>query len=98
MCARASRVRYSGARISYGISLGIWDSGFGVWDLSDLSVQIGALTLNNPVIAASGCFGYGVEYTGAVDLSTLGGVAVKGLFLTEREGHPPERIVETPAG
>src|SRR5207237_532093 len=49
-------------------------------------------------IAASGCFGYGVEYAGAVDLSTLGGVAVKGLFLSEREGHPPERIVETPSG
>jgi dihydroorotate dehydrogenase (NAD+) catalytic subunit len=76
----------------------IWDLGFGVWDLSDLSVQIGALTLKNPLIAASGCFGYGVEYTEAVDLSTLGGVAVKGLFLKPREGHPPERIVETPSG
>src|SRR5438552_17222345 len=64
----------------------------------DLSVQIGALTLKNPLIAASGCFGYGVEYTEAVDLSTLGGVAVKGLFLKAREGHPPERIVETPSG
>src|SRR5215468_10859897 len=66
--------------------------------LTDLSVQIGALTLKNPLIAASGCFGYGVEYTEAVDLSTLGGVAVKGLFLKEREGHPPQRIVETPSG
>jgi dihydroorotate dehydrogenase (NAD+) catalytic subunit len=66
--------------------------------LTDLSVQIGALTLKNPLIAASGCFGYGVEYTEAVDLSTLGGVAVKGLFLKPREGHPPERIVETPSG
>ncbi len=64
----------------------------------DLSVSIGALTLPNPLIAASGCFGYGVEYTGVVDLSSLGGVAVKGLFLAEREGHPPPRIVETPAG
>jgi len=64
----------------------------------DLSVQIGALTLRNPIIAASGCFGYGVEYAGVVDLSLLGGIAVKGLFLAEREGHPPERIVETPAG
>ncbi|MGH9253630.1 MAG: dihydroorotate dehydrogenase, partial [Vicinamibacterales bacterium] len=44
------------------------------------------------------CFGYGVEYADVVDLSLLGGVAVKGLFLSEREGHPPERIVETPAG
>jgi len=64
----------------------------------DLSVQIGSLTLKNPFIAASGCFGYGVEYADVVDLSMLGGVAVKGLFLTEREGHPAPRIVETPAG
>jgi dihydroorotate dehydrogenase (NAD+) catalytic subunit len=64
----------------------------------DLSVRIGSLQLANPVIAASGCFGYGVEYADVVDLSLLGGVAVKGLFLKEREGHPPERIVETPAG
>src|SRR5437660_11498621 len=64
----------------------------------DLSVKIGSLTLRNPVIAASGCFGYGVEYAGVVDLASLGGVAVKGLFLAEREGHPAPRIVETPAG
>src|SRR5213075_1483398 len=64
----------------------------------DLSVQIGSLTLKNPLIAASGCFGYGVEYADMVDLASLGGVAVKGLFLAEREGHPPPRIVETPAG
>ncbi|HEY5617340.1 MAG TPA: dihydroorotate dehydrogenase [Vicinamibacterales bacterium] len=66
--------------------------------MADFSVKIGSLTLANPVIAASGCFGYGVEYADVVDLSLLGGVAVKGLFLAEREGHPPERIVETPAG
>ena len=59
---------------------------------------MGSLQLANPIIAASGCFGYGVEYAGVVDLSLLGGVAVKGLFLKERQGHPPERIVETPAG
>ena len=65
----------------------------------DLSVDVGrGLTLSNPFIAASGCFGYGVEYADVVDLSTLGAVAVKGLFLDEREGHPPERIVETPSG
>src|SRR6187397_3260180 len=64
----------------------------------DLSVQIGSLTLKNPLIAASGCFGYGVEYADVVDLSSLGGVAVKGLFLNQREGHPPPRIVETPSG
>ena len=64
----------------------------------DLSVSLGRLTLKNPIVAASGCFGYGVEYAGAVDLASLGGVAVKGLFLAEREGHPPPRIVETPGG
>src|SRR5829696_1491983 len=64
----------------------------------DLSVRIGTLELKNPLIAASGCFGYGVEYADLVDLSSLGGIAVKGLFLSEREGHPTPRIVETPAG
>ncbi len=64
----------------------------------DLSVTIGSLHLKNPVIAASGCFGYGVEYAGVVDLSSLGGIVVKGLFLEEREGHPAPRVVETPAG
>ena len=64
----------------------------------DLSVALGALRLANPLVAASGCFGYGVEYADLVDLSSLGGVAVKGLFLAEREGHTPPRIVETPSG
>jgi dihydroorotate dehydrogenase (NAD+) catalytic subunit len=64
----------------------------------DLSLRIGHLTLANPLIAASGCFGYGVEYSDVVDLASLGGVAVKGLFLNEREGHAPPRIVETPSG
>jgi dihydroorotate dehydrogenase (NAD+) catalytic subunit len=59
----------------------------------DLSVTLGSLTIPNPLIAASGCFGYGVEYADAVDLSTLGGVAVKGLFLAPRDGHAPPRIV-----
>src|SRR5256885_13720084 len=64
----------------------------------DLSVAIGSLTLKNPLIAASGCFGYGVESADVVDLSTLGAIVSKGLFLGEREGHPAPRIVETPAG
>src|SRR5690242_17031410 len=51
----------------------------------DLSVQIGSLKLANPVMSASGCFGYGVEYADAVDLSSLGAVVVKGLFLEERK-------------
>jgi len=64
----------------------------------DLSVRVGSLVLKNPLIAASGCFGYGVEYADTIDLSTLGAIVTKGLFMTEREGHPPPRIVETPAG
>jgi dihydroorotate dehydrogenase (NAD+) catalytic subunit len=64
----------------------------------DLTTRLGSLTLNNPFIAASGCFGYGTEYADVVDLSTLGAIAVKGLFLNAREGHTPPRIVETPSG
>jgi dihydroorotate dehydrogenase (NAD+) catalytic subunit len=64
----------------------------------DLTTRIGPLVLKNPLIAASGCFGYGLEYGSVVDLSDLGAIAVKGLFLSEREGHAPPRIVETPAG
>jgi dihydroorotate dehydrogenase (NAD+) catalytic subunit len=64
----------------------------------DLSVTLGSLTLPNPLIAASGCFGYGLEYEQVVDLASLGGIVSKGLFLSERQGHPPPRIVETPAG
>ncbi len=64
----------------------------------DFTTPLGPLTLRNPLMAASGCFGYGVEYAGAIDLATLGAVVVKGLFLTEREGHAPPRIVETPGG
>ena len=64
----------------------------------DLSLQIGSLRLKNPLIAASGCFGYGVEYADVVDLSGLGAIVSKGLFLEPREGHPAPRIVETPSG
>jgi dihydroorotate dehydrogenase (NAD+) catalytic subunit len=49
-------------------------------------------------MAASGCFGYGVEYADAVDLASIGAVVSKGLFIKERSGHPPQRIVETPSG
>jgi dihydroorotate dehydrogenase (NAD+) catalytic subunit len=73
---------------------GSWEPDAGI----DLSVRIGPLMLKNPVMTASGCFGYGVEYAGMLDLSTLGAVVVKGLFLQERQGHPAPRIVETPAG
>ena len=64
----------------------------------DLSVRIGSLELRNPLMAASGCFGYGVEYADAVDLASIGAVVSKGLFIKERSGHPPQRIVETPSG
>jgi len=64
----------------------------------DLTTRIGSLELRNPLMAASGCFGYGVEYADAVDLTTIGAVVSKGLFLEERSGHPPQRIVETPSG
>jgi dihydroorotate dehydrogenase (NAD+) catalytic subunit len=64
----------------------------------DLSVEIGTLRLRNPLMAASGCYGYGVEYADVIDLASLGAVVSKGLFLAPREGHPPPRIVETPSG
>jgi dihydroorotate dehydrogenase (NAD+) catalytic subunit len=64
----------------------------------DLALQIGSLRLKNPLIAASGCFGYGVEYADVVDLAALGAIVSKGLFLKAREGHPAPRIVETPSG
>ncbi len=64
----------------------------------NLSVNIGKLGLKNPVMTASGTFGYGEEYAEFVDLGSLGAVVVKGLSLLPREGNPPPRIVETPAG
>jgi dihydroorotate dehydrogenase (NAD+) catalytic subunit len=67
-------------------------------DTVDLSVDVAGLRLRNPFMAASGCFGYGVEYAEAVDLASIGAVVSKGLFIKPRDGHPPERIVETPAG
>jgi len=65
---------------------------------SDLSVQVGALRLRNPIIAASGTFGYGVEFAHLLDLNLLGGFVVKGLSRVPIEGAPPPRIVETPSG
>lgn len=64
----------------------------------DLPVYIGKLKLKNPVMTASGTFGYGLEYTEFVDLHRLGAVVVKGLSVAPREGNPPPRIVETTAG
>ncbi len=64
----------------------------------DLSVKIGALRLNTPVIAASGTFGFGREYGRFMDLNKLGGISVKGLTLLPRKGNRSPRIAETPAG
>lgn len=64
----------------------------------DLSVQLGPLRLENPVMTASGTFGYGKEYADFVDLRSLGAVVVKGISLQPRPGNPPPRIVETPSG
>ena len=64
----------------------------------NLSVEIGRLRLRNPIITASGTFGYGEEYAPYVDLSRLGAIVVKGLSLKPRMGNPPPRIVETPCG
>jgi dihydroorotate dehydrogenase (NAD+) catalytic subunit len=64
----------------------------------DLSVEIGALRLKNPVMTASGTFGYGLEFLPYLDLSELGGIVVKGLSPKPRIGNAPQRIVETPSG
>jgi dihydroorotate dehydrogenase (NAD+) catalytic subunit len=64
----------------------------------DLRVSIGPLNLKNPVLTASGTFGYGREFFPLMDLNRLGGIVVKGVSLKPREGNPPPRIVETPCG
>jgi dihydroorotate dehydrogenase (NAD+) catalytic subunit len=67
-------------------------------DAVDLSVQLGALRLRNPILAASGTFGYGLEFAHLVDLNRLGGLVVKGLSREPMEGAPPPRLRETPSG
>ena len=64
----------------------------------DLSVKIGQLELKNPVLTASGTFGYGEEFSDFIDLNRLGGFIVKGTTLNPREGNPYPRMVETPSG
>jgi dihydroorotate dehydrogenase (NAD+) catalytic subunit len=64
----------------------------------NLAVQLGALRLQNPVLVASGTFGYGSEYADLVDLNRLGGIMVKGTTLRLRPGNPMPRMVETAAG
>jgi len=63
-----------------------------------MAVDIGGLKLKNPVMTASGTFGYGKEYAPYVDLNLLGAVVVKGVSLQPRKGNPPRRIMETPSG
>jgi len=66
--------------------------------MADLSVTITGVRLRNPVIAASGTFGYGREYAGIIDVSRLGGICTKGLTLNPRPGNTGVRVWETPAG
>jgi dihydroorotate dehydrogenase (NAD+) catalytic subunit len=63
-----------------------------------LAVRLGGLQLKNPLLAASGTFGYGVELEGLLDLTLLGGLVSKGLYLEPRDGCPTPRIAETPSG
>lgn len=72
-------------------------SGMGVIKIN-LSINICGIEFKNPVIAASGTFGFGREYAGFVDLNKIGGISVKGLTLKPRQGNKPPRIAETPAG
>lgn len=66
--------------------------------MADLRVNIGSLALKNPVMTASGTFGYGEEFADLVDLSKIGGIIVKGTTLHRREGNPYPRMAETPSG
>ncbi len=65
---------------------------------ADLSVRVAGISLKNPVLVASGCFGYGKEYASYFDLSRLGGIMVKGVSLEPWPGNPAPRVVETPGG
>src|SRR5690242_19246890 len=64
----------------------------------DLRVEVGSLSLQNPIIAASGTFGYGVEFAHLVDLNRLGGIVVKGLSIEPKVGNPAPRMCETAGG
>jgi dihydroorotate dehydrogenase (NAD+) catalytic subunit len=65
---------------------------------SNLEVEIGGIKLKNPVMTASGTFGYGQEYAPFVDLNKLGAMILKGITLKSKMGNPPPRIIETPSG
>lgn len=64
----------------------------------DLRVEVGSLSLQNPIIAASGTFGYGIEFAHLVDLNKLGGIVVKGLSIQPKMGNPAPRMCETTGG
>jgi dihydroorotate dehydrogenase (NAD+) catalytic subunit len=64
----------------------------------DQTVKLGSLTLKNPIITASGTFGYGLEFMRYGDLTALGGICLKGISLAPRQGNPMPRIAETPCG
>ncbi len=66
--------------------------------MAELKTNIGSLELKNPVMTASGTFGYGVEYADFMDISRLGGIIVKGTTLNRREGNAYPRMAETPSG
>lgn len=66
--------------------------------MANLSVNLAGVTLKNPVMTASGCFGFGREYEKMYPLSRLGGICLKGMTYQERLGNPPSRIAETPSG
>ena len=66
--------------------------------MADLSVNIGGLRMKNPVMTASGTFGYGEEYADFMDISRIGAIIVKGTTLAHREGNPYPRMAETPSG
>ncbi len=66
--------------------------------MADMKVKIAGVEFKNPVITASGCFGYGKEYDELYDISRLGGISLKGMTIAERLGNPPPRIAETPSG
>lgn len=66
--------------------------------MADLSVKVAGVEFSNPLIAASGTFGFGREYNEFYPLSTLGGISCKGITLHKRDGNPPPRIAETPSG
>ena len=66
--------------------------------MADLSVKLGGLELKNPVMTASGTFGYGLEFADFVNLEEIGGIIMKGTTIEHREGNPYPRMAEIPMG